>query len=56
MPVGSDVYGGGGYHYVDDVGRTLGSDAEALADRCIDNTYGEIAFVNNRDDAIGPAE
>ena len=56
MPVGSDVYGGGGYRYVDDVGRTLGGDAEALAGRCVDNPYGEIAFVNNGDEAIAPAE
>ena len=56
MPVGSEVYGGGGYHYVDDVGRTLGAEAEERAARCVDNTYGEIAFVNNGDDAIGPAE
>lgn len=56
MPVGGEVYGGGGYRYVDDVGRTLGSEAEALARRCVDNTYGEIAFVNNGDEAIAPAE
>lgn len=56
MPVGSDVYGGGGYRYVDDVGRTLGADAEARAAGCVDNSYGEVAFVNNGDDAIGPAE
>jgi hypothetical protein len=56
MPVGSEVYGGGGYHYVDDVGRSLGADAEERAARCVDNTYGEIAFVNNGDDGIGPAE
>ena len=54
MPVGSEVHGGGGYHKVDDVGRVLGAEAEALAARCVDNTYGEIAFVNNGDDAIRP--
>lgn len=55
MPVGSEVYGGGGYRYVDDVGRSLGAEAEALAARCVDNSSGEIAFVNNGDDAIRPA-
>lgn len=56
MPVGSEVYGGGGYRYVEDVGRTLGADAEARAERCVDNSYGEVAFVNNGADEIGPAE
>ncbi len=56
MPVGSDVYGGGGYYYVDDVGRLLGDEAQARAARCVDNAYGEIAFVNNADDGIRPAE
>ena len=55
MPVGSEVDGGGGYHYVEDVERLLGAEAEALAARCVDNTYGEVAFVNNDDDGIGPA-
>ena len=55
MPVGSEVSGAGGYRYVDDVGRTLGTEAESLASRCVDNTHGEIAFVNNGEDAIGPA-
>lgn len=55
MPVGSEVYGGGGYFFVEDVKRLLGAEAEALAGRCVDNTDGEIAFVNNGDDAIGPA-
>ena len=56
MPVGSEVYGGGGYYYVDDVGRILGAEAEERAANCLDNAYGEVAFVNNGDDAIGPAE
>lgn len=55
MAVGSDVYGAGGYLYVEDVKRSLGSEADALASRCVHNTYGEIAFVNNAVEAIGPA-
>jgi hypothetical protein len=54
--VGSDVFGAGGYHYVDDVGRALGAEAEERAARCVDNRYGEVAFVSNSADAIGPAE
>lgn len=54
MPVGSEVHGGGGYRYVDDVERSLGAEATAFAARCVDNTYGEVAFVNNGEDAIGP--
>ena len=55
MPVGSEVHGGGGFFYLEDVERLLGAEAEALAGRCVDNTDGEIAIVNNSDDAIGPA-
>jgi len=56
MAVGDEVYGSGGYLYVDDVERIAGSAASALAARCVDNTYGEIAVVNNADTAIGPAD
>lgn len=56
MPVGSEVYGGGGYYKVEDVKRSLGAEAEALAASCVDNTYGEVAFINNEKGAIGPAE
>ena len=56
MPVGDEVYGGGGYLYVGDVERIAGPQASALAAKCVDNTYGEIAVVNNADTAIGPAE
>ena len=56
MPVGDEVYGGGGYLYVGDVERIAGPQASALAAKCVDNIYGEIAVVNNADTAIGPAE
>ena len=56
MPVGSEVYGAGGYLYVDDVERLIGSAAATLAAQCVDNAYGEIAFVNNHDDGIGPVQ
>ncbi|MCP3880767.1 MAG: hypothetical protein GY701_20590, partial [Sulfitobacter sp.] len=39
---GDRVYGGGGYHYVDDVQRVAGEAAVDVADRCVDNRYGEI--------------
>ncbi|HWS59017.1 MAG TPA: hypothetical protein VN257_10790 [Actinotalea sp.] len=54
MAVGRDVDGAGGYLGVADVERSLGPEAAALAARCLDNTYGEIAFVNNGDTAIAP--
>jgi hypothetical protein len=56
MAVGSQVYGGGGYSKVEEVERLLGADAKALAVSCVDNTYGEVAFVNNQSGAIGPVE
>jgi hypothetical protein len=56
MAIGDEVYGGGGYLYVDDIERIAGPEASALATECVDNTYGEIAVVNNADTAIGPAQ
>lgn len=50
--VGEAVYGGGGYGHVDDVASMAGDTAAALAARCVDNRYGEIAVVNNQPDAI----
>jgi hypothetical protein len=47
--------GGGGYLYIGDIERFAGADAAELAQRCLDNTYGEIAVVNNSDSAIGKA-
>lgn len=56
MPVGSEVSGGGGYHKVEDVKRSLGAEAEVLAASCVDNEYGEVAFINNQRGAVGPVE
>ena len=53
--VGDEIYGGGGYLNVEDVERIAGLQVSELAARCVDNTYGEIAVVNNADTAIGPA-
>jgi hypothetical protein len=55
LGVGDGIRGGGGYLYVDDVHRLAGDDAAALAERCADNIFGEIAVVNNQRDAMGPA-
>jgi hypothetical protein len=55
MPVGSDVYGGGGYVPTAHIERLAGPDAAALASSCVDNEYGEIAVVNNQADAIALA-
>lgn len=56
MPVGSQVYGGGGYTHVDDIERLARPEASARAFTCVDNEYDEIAVVNNRDTAIAVAE
>jgi hypothetical protein len=55
MPIGSAVYGGGGYYSVDDIERIAGADVAAIAEDCVDNVHGEIAVVNNSDAAIGLA-
>ncbi len=54
VAIGDSVYGGGGYLSVDDIERLAGKEAAELADRCVDNRYGEIAVVNNNDSAIRP--
>ena len=55
LAIGSDVYGGGGFFEVDAVHRIVDAAAEAVARECIDHSYGGVAFVNDLDDAIGPA-
>ncbi|MEQ8717892.1 MAG: hypothetical protein RIE08_09800 [Acidimicrobiales bacterium] len=54
LEAGDSIYGGGGYHSVEDVHRLAGEAAADLAERCVDNQYGEIAIVNNQSDAIAP--
>ena len=56
MAIGGEVSGGGGYFYVPDVEHLVGPEAAALASKCVDNRYGEIAIVNNLDTGIGPAK
>ena len=55
MPIGSEVRGSGGFLYVHHIERLAGSDASALASTCVDNTYGEVAVINNQDAAIALA-
>lgn len=55
LPVGTDVSGSGGYLYLADVERVLGADAAQLAEHCLDNAYGEVAFYNNASGDVGPA-
>ena len=55
LVAGDEVDGGGGYLYVGDIERLAGEDAAELAQGCLDNTYGEIAVVNNSDSAIDRA-
>ena len=54
IAVGQSVNGGGGYLSVDDIEEIAGQQAAELARRCVDNTYGDIAVVNNSDTSIGP--
>jgi hypothetical protein len=55
IPIGSGVYGGGGYLMVEDIERLAGMEAADRAATCVDNQYGEIAVVNNTDTAIALA-
>lgn len=55
LPVGGAVSGGGGFLDVDSVGRFAGPEGEALASRCLDNTFGEIAVFNNTATAVRAA-
>jgi hypothetical protein len=55
MPIGSQVVGAGGFLYVADVERLAGPTASSLASACVDNTYGEIAVLNNADTAVALA-
>ncbi len=50
------VTGRGGFHTVAGVRTTAGLDAAALAERCLDNTYGEVAIVNNDQNGIRRAD
>ncbi len=53
--VGGSASGGGYYYYyVNDIEAIAGPEAASLARRCVDNTYGEIAVVNNYHTAIAP--
>lgn len=49
---GDRVWGGGGYYGVANVEAVAGEAAAAVAADCVDNTYGEIAVVNNQPDGI----
>ena len=54
LGAGDAVSGGGGYRYVEAIERVAGPQVAVLAAGCVDNTYGEIAVVNNSPTAIGP--
>lgn len=55
LVAGDEVDCSGGCLYIGDIERLAGADAVELAQRCLDNTYGEIAVVKNSDSAIGRA-
>ena len=52
IPVGARMLGGGGYLNVSNIEQLADSAAAVLAHECVDNTYDEIAVVNNQPDAI----
>lgn len=52
VAIGESVSGGGGFHELSSVLAIAGEDAETLVDSCLDNTYGEIAIINNFDSAV----
>lgn len=54
--IGEAVSGGGGYADIERVELVAGPIAAALAEQCVDNTFGEIAIVNNQPDGIAKME
>jgi len=52
IPMGSQVLVAGGYLNDSNIERLADSAASDLAKECVDNTYGEIAVVNNQPDVI----
>lgn len=54
IAVGASATGGGGYLSASAVETIADSAAGEHAARCVDNTYGEIAVVNNYETAIAP--
>ncbi|MGI9612463.1 MAG: hypothetical protein ACR2QO_06120 [Acidimicrobiales bacterium] len=52
VAIGESVSGGGGFHGLESVLATSGAEAEALVSNCLDNTFDEIAIINNFPDAI----
>ena len=55
IAVGGNALGGGGYLSVSAVETIAGAAAGEHAARCVDNTYGEVAVVNNDETAIAPS-
>jgi hypothetical protein len=54
MRIGGSLEGSGGFFYLSDVHLLAGSAALNLAARCVDNSFRQIAVVENADRAIGP--
>ena len=54
IPVGAEVLGAGGFLNVSSIETLADSDAYQRALECVDNTYDEVAVVNNQPDAIAP--
>ncbi|MEM7339887.1 MAG: hypothetical protein AAF467_14630 [Actinomycetota bacterium] len=54
LAVGDRVDTAGGYHGVEAVLALAGQDAVDLVADCLDNTYGEIAVINNLESLVWP--
>ena len=54
IEIGAEIDGGGGYFYASELEPLVGPEGAELAMRCVDNTYDEVAVVNNSASAIGP--
>ncbi|MFK7919688.1 MAG: hypothetical protein AB8G14_16555 [Ilumatobacter sp.] len=52
--LGEEVSGVGGYLPADTLAAVARSEAAQALTECVDNEFGEVAVVNNTDDAIGP--
>ena len=54
LAVGSDIQGGGGYSGASGLSASLGDEAAALAEMCVEGEFEEVAYLGNTPDAVRP--